>query len=108
MTSSPKFAPGRPLQLPAALVEALLPGSLSETRRRGGKRPRHCAEGTGHPSWYLTFGGGGLRDERWNRRDLRLLRLDLPHPVHGAGHVHGLVEARAGVVTLEGTAALDE
>ena len=33
----------------------LLPGSLSETRRRCGKPTCHCAEGDGHPGWTLTF-----------------------------------------------------
>ena len=50
-----KFALVRRFQLSKELIEALLPGSLSETRRRCGKRTCHCAEGTGHPSWYLTF-----------------------------------------------------
>ena len=50
-----KFTLVRRLQFPEELVEGLLPGSLSETRRRCGKRTCHCAEGPGHPSWYLTF-----------------------------------------------------
>lgn len=50
-----KFTLVRRLQLPEKLVEGLLPGSLSETRRRCGKRTCHCADGVGHPSWYLTF-----------------------------------------------------
>ncbi len=50
-----KFALVRRFQLSGEFIEALLPGSLSETRRRCGKRTCHCAEGTGHPSWYLTF-----------------------------------------------------
>ena len=50
-----KFALVRRFQFPAALVEGLLPGSLSETRRRCGKPTCHCAAGAGHPSWYLTF-----------------------------------------------------
>ncbi len=37
------------------MIERLLPGSLSETHRRCGKPTCHCAEGAGHPSWYLTF-----------------------------------------------------
>jgi hypothetical protein len=50
-----KFTLVRRFQLSEALVAGLLPGSLSETRRRCGKRTCHCAEGAGHPSWYLTF-----------------------------------------------------
>jgi len=50
-----KFRLVRRFQLAEELVEALLPGSLSETRRRCGKPTCHCAEGAGHPSWYLTF-----------------------------------------------------
>jgi hypothetical protein len=45
----------RRLQIPARVVDRLLPGSLSETRRRCGKATCHCASGEGHPSWYLTF-----------------------------------------------------
>jgi len=33
----------------------LLPGSLSQTRRRCGKPTCHCATGEGHPIWFLTF-----------------------------------------------------
>jgi hypothetical protein len=33
----------------------LLPGSLSQTRRRCGKPTCHCAAGQGHPLWTLTF-----------------------------------------------------
>lgn len=33
----------------------LLPGSLSETRRRCGKPTCHCVGGDGHPVWTLTF-----------------------------------------------------
>lgn len=50
-----KYTLVRRLQLPAGVVEDLLPGSLSETRRRCGKPTCHCAGGEGHPSWYLTF-----------------------------------------------------
>lgn len=50
-----KFTLVRRFQLSEELVAALLPGSLSETRRRCGKQTCHCAEGAGHPSWYLTF-----------------------------------------------------
>jgi hypothetical protein len=50
-----KFAAVRRFKLPAQVVEELLPGSLSETRRRCGKPTCHCATGEGHPSWYLTF-----------------------------------------------------
>jgi hypothetical protein len=33
----------------------LLPGSLSQTRRRCGKPTCHCASAEGHPIWFLTF-----------------------------------------------------
>ena len=42
---------GRRFQIPADL----LPGSLSQTTRRCGKPTCHCAQGEGHPIWYLTF-----------------------------------------------------
>lgn len=45
----------RRLRLPARALDRLLPGSLSQTRRRCGKPTCHCATGEGHPSWYLTF-----------------------------------------------------
>ena len=45
----------------AAVVRDLLPGSLSETRRRCGKPTCHCTMGEGHPSWYLTFMVGGKK-----------------------------------------------
>ena len=32
-----------------------LPGSLSQTHRRCGKPSCHCADGSGHPIWSLTF-----------------------------------------------------
>ena len=35
--------------------EALLPGSLVESRTRCGKPTCHCADGPGHPAWSLTF-----------------------------------------------------
>lgn len=50
-----KFALVRRHRLPEDVVAALLPGSLSQTRRRCGKPTCHCATGEGHPSWYLTF-----------------------------------------------------
>lgn len=37
------------------VVRDLLPGSLSESRRRCGKPTCHCATGEGHLSAYLTF-----------------------------------------------------
>ena len=46
-----KFTALRRFKIP----EALLPGSLSQTRRRCGKPACHCATGTGHPGWSLTF-----------------------------------------------------
>lgn len=50
-----KGAAIRRFRLPARTLERLLPGSLSESRRRCGKATCHCATGEGHPSWYLTF-----------------------------------------------------
>ncbi len=38
-----------------------LPGSLSQTHRRCGKRTCHCAQGGGHPVWSLTFMVGGKK-----------------------------------------------
>ena len=55
-----KFALLRRYQIPE-VVRDLLPGSLSETRRRCGKPTCHCATGEGHPSWYLTFMVGGKK-----------------------------------------------
>lgn len=46
-----KFTLSRRFQIPTDL----LPGSLSQTARRCGKPTCHCATGTGHPIWYLTF-----------------------------------------------------
>jgi hypothetical protein len=46
-----KFAHLRRFEIPADL----LPGSLSQTRRRCGKANCHCATGEGHPIWFLTF-----------------------------------------------------
>ena len=54
-----KFALLRRYRLPEALVADLLPGSLSQSRRRCGKPTCHCATGAGHPSWYLAFMVGG-------------------------------------------------
>lgn len=50
-----KFALLRRYQIPEAIVAELLPGSLSQSRRRCGKPTCHCATGEGHPSWYLAF-----------------------------------------------------
>jgi hypothetical protein len=50
-----KFTLLRRYQLPEAVVADLLPGSLSQSRRRCGKPTCHCATGAGHPSWYLAF-----------------------------------------------------
>jgi len=50
-----KFALLRRYQIPDAVVAELLPGSLSQSRRRCGKPTCHCATGPGHPSWYLAF-----------------------------------------------------
>lgn len=50
-----KFALLRRYQIPEAIVADLLPGSLSQSRRRCGKPTCHCAAGGGHPSWYLAF-----------------------------------------------------
>jgi hypothetical protein len=46
-----KFTLARRFQIPSDL----LPGSLSQTRRRCGKPTCHCAAGPGHPLWTLTF-----------------------------------------------------
>ncbi len=56
-----KFAVLRRYTIPADVVEDLLPGSLSQTRRRCGKPTCHCAAGEGHPSSYLTFMVGGKK-----------------------------------------------
>ena len=50
-----KFAVLRRYRIPEAVVADLLPGSLSQGRRRCGKPTCHCATGDGHPSWYLAF-----------------------------------------------------
>jgi hypothetical protein len=54
-----KFALLRRYRIPEAVVADLLPGSLSQSRRRCGKPTCHCATGPGHPSWYLAFMVGG-------------------------------------------------
>lgn len=42
-----------------------LPGSLVLSRRRCGKPTCHCAQGEGHPIWYLSFSvKGQKRQER--------------------------------------------
>ena len=56
-----KFAVLRRYKIPEEVVEALLPGSLSQTRRRCGKPTCHCAVGDGHPSSYLTYVVGGKK-----------------------------------------------
>ncbi len=56
-----KFAVLRRYKILADVVEDLLPGSLSQTRRRCGKPTCHCAVGAGHPSSYLTFMVGGKK-----------------------------------------------
>lgn len=43
------------------LPEDLLPGSLSLTHRRCGKPACHCAQGEGHPIWFLTFMAQGKK-----------------------------------------------
>lgn len=43
------------------LPQELLPGSLSLTHRRCGKSNCHCASGTGHPVWLLTFSFRGKK-----------------------------------------------
>ena len=50
-----KFALLRRYRILEAVVADLLPGSLSQSRRRCGKPTCHCATGDGHPSWYLAF-----------------------------------------------------
>ncbi len=39
----------------------LIGGSLSQTHRRCGKPNCHCADGPGHPIWFLTFMAEGKR-----------------------------------------------
>ena len=56
-----KFALLRRYRIPEAVVADLLPGSLSQSRRRCGKPTCHCATGAGHPSWYLAFMVGGTQ-----------------------------------------------
>lgn len=43
------------------IPDDLLPGSLAQTHRRCGKPTCHCAAGTGHPIWFLTFMVGGQK-----------------------------------------------
>ena len=50
-----KFALLRRYRILEAVVADLLPGSLSQSRRRCWKPTCHCATGDGHPSWYLAF-----------------------------------------------------
>lgn len=38
-----------------------MPGSLSLSHRRCGKSNCHCASGTGHPIWLLTFSFRGKK-----------------------------------------------
>ena len=54
-----KFALLQRYRIPEAMVAELLPGSLTQSRRRCGKPTCHCATGAGHPSWYLAFMVGG-------------------------------------------------
>src|SRR6266851_5583760 len=56
-----KFALLQRYQIPETVVADLLPGSLSQSRRRCGKPTCHCAAGPGHPSWYLAFMVGGTQ-----------------------------------------------
>jgi hypothetical protein len=60
-----KFAVLRRYRIPEEVVEDLLPGSLSQTRRRCGKPTCHCATGEGHPSSYLTFMVDGQKRVEW-------------------------------------------
>jgi hypothetical protein len=39
----------------------LLPGSLYQAHIRCGKPTCHCAQGQGHPAWYLTFMAEGKK-----------------------------------------------
>jgi hypothetical protein len=54
-----KFTLLQRYRIPEAVVADLLPGSLSQSRRRCGKPTCHCATGAGHASWYLAFMMGG-------------------------------------------------
>lgn len=43
------------------LPENLVGGSLSQTQRRCGRTNCHCACGSGHPQWSITFSRNGNR-----------------------------------------------
>ena len=58
-SGSGKFTLPTPVRGTEAVVADLLPGSLSQSRRRCGKPACHCSTGAGHPSWYLAFMVGG-------------------------------------------------
>ena len=60
-----KFALLRRCTILEDVVHDLLPGSLSETRRRCGKATCHCATGEGHLSAYLTFMVEGRKRVEW-------------------------------------------
>jgi hypothetical protein len=60
-----KFALLRRYAIGEDVVRDLLPGSLSETRRRCGKATCHCATGDGHRSAYLTFMVDGEKRVEW-------------------------------------------
>jgi hypothetical protein len=44
-----------------SLPEDLVGGCLSQTHRRCGRPNCHCAQGTGHPLWSITFSRQGER-----------------------------------------------
>src|SRR5438132_14173014 len=56
-----KHAVRRRLQIP----HDALPGSLVLTHRRCGKPTCHCAQGDGHPLWFLTCMAEGKQRVEW-------------------------------------------
>jgi len=48
-----------------SIPEDALPGSLSLTYRRCGKKTCHCVDGEGHPLWTLTFMAEGKKHVEW-------------------------------------------
>jgi len=63
------------------IPEDALPGSLSLTHRKCGKPTCHCAKGTGHPMWSLTF----MVDGKKNTERIPFEWLDEVRPLHQRG-----------------------
>jgi hypothetical protein len=61
--------------------EDALPGSLSLTHRKCGKPTCHCATGTGHPMWTLTF----MVDGKKHTERIPFEWLDEIRPLHQQG-----------------------